>query len=92
MEEKPQEAQKVVNVVSGEAPCFDGEVEGHPTSIILDGGSTSNIISESFLRSLRVQKYSRVKEKFTFANGKTKECLGTVRDLACKVTFLFSLG
>ncbi|KAJ9088717.1 hypothetical protein DSO57_1020385 [Entomophthora muscae] len=44
MEEKPQEAQEVVDVISEGAPHIDGEVEGHPTPIILDGGSTSNII------------------------------------------------
>ncbi|KAJ9087727.1 hypothetical protein DSO57_1030392 [Entomophthora muscae] len=100
MKEKPQEAQEVVNIVSKGAPCINGKVEGHPTSIILDGESTSNIISESFLRSLGVQEYSRVNvktaglthqqgfnqaEKFTFANGKTKECLRTVRNLTVEI-------
>ncbi|KAJ9059434.1 hypothetical protein DSO57_1002430 [Entomophthora muscae] len=48
-------------------------------------GSTSNIISESFLRLLGVQEYSQVKEKFTFANSKTEECLGFVKYLTVDI-------
>ncbi|KAJ9074961.1 hypothetical protein DSO57_1001435, partial [Entomophthora muscae] len=46
--------KKLVDVVSKGEPCIDVEVEGHPTSIILDEGSTSNIISKSFIRSLEI--------------------------------------
>ncbi|KAJ9063834.1 hypothetical protein DSO57_1036804 [Entomophthora muscae] len=84
-EEKPQDAQKVSDIVSKGAPRIDGEVEGHPTAIILDRESTSNIISESFLKLLGIQEYSKVKEKVTFANDKTEECLGAVRDLTIEI-------
>ncbi|KAJ9074923.1 hypothetical protein DSO57_1001396 [Entomophthora muscae] len=80
-----QEEDQTVDIVSEGALRIDGEVEGHPTAIILYGGSTSNIISESFLRLSGVQEYSCVKEKFTFANSKTEECLGFVKDLTVEI-------
>ncbi|KAJ9072928.1 hypothetical protein DSO57_1022020 [Entomophthora muscae] len=79
-----QEENQAIDIVSEEAPRIDSEVEGHPTAIILDGGSTSNIISES-LRFLGVQEYICVKEKFPFANSKTEEFLGFVKDLTVEI-------
>ncbi|KAJ9070413.1 hypothetical protein DSO57_1008154 [Entomophthora muscae] len=79
------EEDQTIVIVSKVAPKINSEVERHPMAIILDRGSTSNIISEAFLGSLGLKEYSFVKEKFTFANGKTKECLGFVKDLTVEI-------
>ncbi|KAJ9081187.1 hypothetical protein DSO57_1017376 [Entomophthora muscae] len=82
---KDEMGRPLKSVMNEGAPRVDSEVEGIPVSIILDRGSTSNIITERFLQSIGVQEYSKSSEVFTFANGKTEECLGVVRDLSVDI-------
>ncbi|KAJ9070186.1 hypothetical protein DSO57_1011106 [Entomophthora muscae] len=81
-----QAEKSIIDVVSEGAPLIDSEVEVNPKAIILDGGSTSNIISEAFIRLLGVQKYSQGKEKFTFANSNTEKCLWFLKDLTIEIS------
>ncbi|KAJ9070797.1 hypothetical protein DSO57_1003659 [Entomophthora muscae] len=78
---KNEMGKPLSSVLNEGASRVEGKVEGIPASIILDRGSTSKIITERFLRSIGVQEYSKSSEAFTFANGKTEECLGVVIDL-----------
>ncbi|KAJ9060807.1 hypothetical protein DSO57_1026855 [Entomophthora muscae] len=82
---KDEMGRPLKSVMNEGAPRIDSEVEEIPASIILDGGSTSNIITERFLRSIGVQEYSKSSEVFTFANVKTEECLEVVRDLTVNI-------
>lgn len=67
------------------APRVIGKVEGNPTSIILDGGSGTNIVTSNLLSRIGVDEIFESEEQYTFANGESAMCIGEVHDLSIEV-------
>ncbi|KAJ9055176.1 hypothetical protein DSO57_1006803 [Entomophthora muscae] len=60
------------------APCIIAMVDGHSTSVILDGGSYANIISKDFLDHIGNTDIAACDSQFMLADGRNTPCEGIV--------------
>ncbi|KAJ9062714.1 hypothetical protein DSO57_1007884 [Entomophthora muscae] len=67
------------------APRTIAMVDGHSTSIILDGGSYANIVSKDFLDCVGNTDIAACDTKFMLADGRQTPCKGIVYDLELNI-------
>ncbi|KAJ9080128.1 hypothetical protein DSO57_1028318 [Entomophthora muscae] len=73
------------------APRTLGTVDGVPTTIILDGGSYTNIVTKHFLDHLGITDIAPSTAHYILADGRQAPCIGTVQGLQVQIDGVSSI-
>ncbi|KAJ9048876.1 hypothetical protein DSO57_1030262 [Entomophthora muscae] len=70
------------------APQTLGTIDSVPTTIILDGGSYTNIATKRFLDHLGITDITPIKNKYILADGRQAPCISTVHGLQVQIDYV----